>query len=261
MMAHTREALFARLADIATVLSAGQADALALEFETSPSPRTIRSFGGLRAPDILKSLCRTWQSTDVAGQSLADALRCAAQAVKTVGGYERIALLYTGPSTDSIRRHQQALLEVIRGARSRLWLVSYVVSGAVDEVLAALQERADASVEVRVLVDHLVDSGQRAIKRFRRDAPRCEMLLWPKAKRRINPGRTASLHAKCAVADGRQAFVSSANLTGQAMDHNLEVGYLVTGGDTPAALDKYLSGLLQEGTLVLARFGDTGQIV
>ena len=52
-----------------------------------------------------------------------------------------------------------------------------------------------------------------------------------------------------AIDDGRQAFVSSANLTGWAMDLNLEVGYLVAGGETPQLLERHLERLLQERLL------------
>jgi len=74
-------------------------------------------------------------------------------------------------------------------------------------------------------------------------------------ERKLAPGKFASLHAKFAVADGRQAFVSSANLTGYAMDHNLEVGYLVTGGSTPQSLERHMDNLVGSGALVLAEDG------
>ena len=38
------------------------------------------------------------------------------------------------------------------------------------------------------------------------------------------------MHAKAVIADRSVAFVTSANLTGSAMDHNLEVGVLMRGG-------------------------------
>lgn len=248
-MSTARDELLDRLADVACDLSSGQAEALALEFDLARSPRRIRKIGGMSAPSSVASLCESWKRTEVDGQTLADALRCASRAVKTVGSYEKVELLYTGPGADPIRRNQQALLEVIRGARIDLWVVSYAMGSGVDEVLDALEERARAAVEVRILIDHRSRMGAEAISRVITSAPGCTVLTWPDSKREIKPGWFANLHAKCAVADGRQAFVSSANLTGQAMDHNLEVGYLVTGGETPAELEGYLSGLLEDGIL------------
>ena len=73
--------------------------------------------------------------------------------------------------------------------------------------------------------------------------------MWPDDKRQIDGGSVAYLHAKCAVADGHRAFVSSANLAGYAMDHNLEVGYLVTGGATPRSIAEHLDTLVANDEL------------
>ncbi len=39
------------------------------------------------------------------------------------------------------------------------------------------------------------------------------------------------MHAKVLVVDGRTALVGSANVTGSAMERNLECGLLVRGGE------------------------------
>jgi hypothetical protein len=54
----------------------------------------------------------------------------------------------------------------------------------------------------------------------------------------------ASVHAKCAVADGREAFVTSANLTGAAMEKNMEAGVMIGGGPLPAQLENHLLALV-----------------
>ena len=51
-------------------------------------------------------------------------------------------------------------------------------------------------------------------------------------------------HAKVAVADGRMCFVTSANLTGYAMEKNMEAGVLVTGGGIPERLHAHLLSLI-----------------
>jgi len=56
--------------------------------------------------------------------------------------------------------------------------------------------------------------------------------------------KSGSVHAKCAVADGEAAFITSANLTGAAMDRNMELGVLVRGGDLPKKLQLHLEALL-----------------
>ena len=239
-----------RLADLVCTLSSGQAEALALEFENQRTARNVRQIGGLPAPKAVHEICDLWQRVSIDGESLADAVRCAARAVRTTSAYEKVELLYTGPGADTIRRTKQGLLEVIRSARMSLWVVSYVVTRGVDEILAALRERAEAGVAVNILVDHRIDGAEFGLARLARDAAGCQTLIWPDQAREFAPGQFASLHAKCAVADQRQAFVSSANLTGHAMEHNLEVGFLVTGGATPQTLARYLDRLVEDGVLV-----------
>jgi cardiolipin synthase A/B len=248
-----RQQLLDKLAELACALSHGQAEALALELESSGSPRKIRQVGAVVAPKAVGELCDLWQRVPgVTGRSLSDALVAAARAVRTTTAYEKVELLYTGPGSDSIRRTHQALLEVIRGARQELWVVSYVVGVGSDAVLEALQERAVAGVETKLLTDHRVANAAQGMARLAKDVPGCRVFVWPDEKRELPGGYFANLHAKCAVADGRQAFVSSANLTGWAMEHNLEVGYLVTGGSTPRTLDRYLDDLIESSIIIPA---------
>jgi phosphatidylserine/phosphatidylglycerophosphate/cardiolipin synthase-like enzyme len=57
------------------------------------------------------------------------------------------------------------------------------------------------------------------------------------------------MHAKCAVADRRLAFVTSANLTGAAMTDNMELGLVVRGGDVPKRISNHFDALIGTGTL------------
>jgi len=246
-----RRQLTEHLADLVCSLSAGQAEALALELERRPAPKKIRNLGGTRAPKAVGELFDLWHRVPVAGEHLADAVRCAARAVRTTSAVEKVELLYTGPGVDNIRRTEQGLLEVIRSARRSLWVVSYTVASGIEDILAALQERATAGVAVSVLLDHRLDNAHMSFRRLAGDAPGCRVYIWPEEQRKLDSGYHAALHAKCAIADGRKAFVSSANLTGHAMDHNLEVGYLVTGGATPRTLSRYFDRLVEEGVLEL----------
>jgi phosphatidylserine/phosphatidylglycerophosphate/cardiolipin synthase-like enzyme len=54
------------------------------------------------------------------------------------------------------------------------------------------------------------------------------------------------------IADGEVAFVTSANFTGHALDQNLEVGVLVSGGKTPRQLREHFHALIASGTLASA---------
>lgn len=242
--------LVEHVAELVCSLSFAQSETLALELDEHRTPKKIRNLGGSLAPAAVTRLCDLWQRYPVSGAVLADCVRCAARAVRTTSALERVELLYTGPSADTIRRTEQGLLEVIRDARSSLWVVSYALASGVEDILAALRERTEAGVEVRLLLDHRLENSDYSFNRLEKGAPGCELFLWPDEHRVLEGGKHAALHAKCAVADGRRAFVSSANLTGYAMDHNLEVGYLVTGGPTPRTLAGYFDRLVEEGVLL-----------
>jgi cardiolipin synthase A/B len=56
-----------------------------------------------------------------------------------------------------------------------------------------------------------------------------------------------SVHAKCAVADGAVAFITSANLSTAAMERNMELGVLIRGGTIPDNLDRHLDALVTTG--------------
>jgi len=249
-----RDRLLNEAAAVACELSAGQADALAYEISLLDRPTRILQVAGLGAPDSVDRLCELWIETEAMdAPSLAGAIQCAARAVKTTTSYEKVELLWTGPDSGELRRNLHGLLEVIRSARHNLWVVSYLVGVGVDEVLRAMQERAATGVRVRVLLDHRLDRYEQSLSRMAAEAPDCQMMIWPDEHREIRTGSFASLHAKCAIADGRQAFVSSANLTGWAMGKNIEVGYLVTGGATPSNLMDHFDQLASSNELQPAK--------
>jgi phosphatidylserine/phosphatidylglycerophosphate/cardiolipin synthase-like enzyme len=71
---------------------------------------------------------------------------------------------------------------------------------------------------------------------------------WPKEKRgQDDKGKLGILHVKCAVADGRWLFLSSANLTEYAFTINMELGVLVTGGNLPAQVQEHFDRLVCAG--------------
>jgi phosphatidylserine/phosphatidylglycerophosphate/cardiolipin synthase-like enzyme len=80
-------------------------------------------------------------------------------------------------------------------------------------------------------------------------AERVALYTWPLERRPQGDGGRASMHAKTVVADDAAAFVTSANLTGAAMGHNMELGLLVRGGATPRRLARHFHLLVENGTL------------
>jgi phosphatidylserine/phosphatidylglycerophosphate/cardiolipin synthase-like enzyme len=73
--------------------------------------------------------------------------------------------------------------------------------------------------------------------------PSINLYAWSQEKETITGYLPGAVHAKCAVADGEMTFITSANLTNAAMEYNMELGVLVTGGDLPKELHRHLESL------------------
>ncbi|MCP9966609.1 phospholipase D-like domain-containing protein [Actinomadura madurae] len=57
------------------------------------------------------------------------------------------------------------------------------------------------------------------------------------------------MHAKIAVADRRELFVSSANLTQSGVNSNIEAGLLIRGGTAPERAAEHFDALRAAGIL------------
>ncbi len=62
-------------------------------------------------------------------------------------------------------------------------------------------------------------------------------------------GKTGTLHAKVAVADRKVYFISSANLTVNAMTMNMELGVLFYDQDKAEEIVEHFEQLFTEGIL------------
>src|SRR5690606_18710156 len=58
------------------------------------------------------------------------------------------------------------------------------------------------------------------------------------------------LHAKAIVADDEKLFVTSANLTEAAFDHNIEAGLLVRDSVLAVSMVRHFMGLIEDGVLL-----------
>ncbi|WP_049576354.1 DISARM system phospholipase D-like protein DrmC [Nocardiopsis sp. SBT366] len=180
------------------------------------------------------ALARLWrQRPHLSGEALGLALLSAA-AVADRTEQERSTLVASGPvartgsgsgpGRDTPARMTAAVLEeVLRGACERLLVVGYAhhpSSGAVGELSAA--------AERGVVVDVVLEEKTGALGTFQKhfsEQPQVRLWRWPEEHRGAE-GK-ASLHAKLIAADTNKALVGSANLTGHALRHNIEVGVLV----------------------------------
>ncbi len=103
----------------------------------------------------------------------------------------------------------------------------------------------DRGVIVSMLLESSQDHGGSitidVIGRMRTLVPSAKLYAWVNKSEEFSGGR---VHAKIALADGTICFVTSANLTGHAMEKNMEAGVLISGGRIPSILNVHLHALV-----------------
>jgi phosphatidylserine/phosphatidylglycerophosphate/cardiolipin synthase-like enzyme len=164
---------------------------------------------------------------------------------------ERVEPVWSGPHdhTVPVRSTARALVDLVAGARDRLWLMTYSARPhpPVMEALCAARSRGTAvSVVVETLQGAAGALGGTEPGAAFLAVPEVQLWHWPVARR---PDRSARMHAKIAVADRRTLLVSSANLTQSGVDTNIEAGLLVHGGAAPRRAAEHLDALVADGTL------------
>ena len=80
-----------------------------------------------------------------------------------------------------------------------------------------------------------------AIGKMRAALPDARIYFWSDKGESYIGGKVL---AKDAVCDELICFISSANLTGHAMEKNMEVGVLIRGGAVPMKLQNHLEALV-----------------
>jgi phosphatidylserine/phosphatidylglycerophosphate/cardiolipin synthase-like enzyme len=200
-----------------------------------------------------------WQSEAkiVSPEAVAAALLTAAHSEKAHQQHQSVELVWTGPEVDVVplRRTEQALLQVIDSATRRATVVSYAVYH-IPRICEALVRAADRGVSINVIIetpDRL--EGQNTYDTLKALGPsvaaHCGVFLWPLEMRiKDDNGKPGILHVKCAVADGRWLFLSSANLTEYAFTLNMELGLLIAGSSLPVQVEGHFDRLIQTGVLV-----------
>lgn len=167
-----------------------------------------------------------------------------------------IELAWTGPLTSDapLRRTDQALLQLVENARERLLIVSFAVYKA-NAILTALESSIRRGVGVHICLEDAEESQGKVtfsgISAFGKSIfQSANFYYWPLEKRPMTEdGKHGSLHAKLAVADRQSLFISSANLTGYAMELNMEMGVLIKDSDLAGQVDRMIEDLIIQGIL------------
>jgi cardiolipin synthase len=237
-----------RVARVVATWSGGVVrEAVARLREGNPSPPP-----GFPQAQAFRDLVDAWPGSPA---SLAEAIAGAAAMARHLHGEQRVELVWTGPPVPGsrLRRLDQVFLEVLRAAERRVVVVSY--SAYHDARKGSLGVDALRDVIRRGIELHLVleSAGTRVkgnpLDYIPVDVRRAATVWhWPETKRGSHPdGRTGAQHAKFVLADDRDLLVSSANLSPDAMEVNLEVGLRVTGGDVPRTMAAHVDSLWRSG--------------
>ena len=198
------------------------------------------------ASTVVEQLAAAWQNTTVGSDELALMLLAASHVYTKTASEQSTELVWTGPTTPfvSARRTEQALLQVINSAEQSLFITSFVAYD-VPTIVTALNAANDRGVAVSMLLELSQDHGGGitfdAIGKMRTLVPTAKLYVW---RDKADPFSDGRVHAKVAVADGRMCFITSANLTGHAMEKNMEAGVLISGGHIPRLLDDHLRSLV-----------------
>lgn len=171
---------------------------------------------------------------------------------------QHIELLWTGPSPASripARRIDQVLYDLIGSAKREILLVTFAAH-KIPRLTDGLVKALNRGVHVRLILEFEETSeGQLSMDALNAFpeviCQRAKIYYWPLDKRERNAyGKPGKLHAKVAVIDD-QAVLSSANLTDDALNRNLELGTLFSSDEIIQRLREHFDSLCADGTLKL----------
>lgn len=249
--------LLSAIAALVSLVSPEKVQAVAARVRrTDPSKAatTMRGVVGTPAASaVVEQLALTWERTTVNSDELALMLLSASHVYTRAATEQSSELVWTGPTTPfvSARKTEQALIQVINSAERSLLITSFVAYD-ISSVVKALNAANDRGVVISMILELSQDHGGSisfdAIGRMRTLVPCANFYAWHEKQEAFVGGR---VHAKVAVADGRICFITSANLTGHAMEKNMEAGVIIQGGSIPETLEKHLEALFS--TQILRR--------
>lgn len=198
------------------------------------------------ASTMVEQLAAAWQNTEVGSDELASMLLAASHVFTKASSEQSIELVWTGPTTPfvSARRTEQALLQVINSAEHSLFITSFVAYD-VSTIVKALNAATERGVAISMLLELSKGHGGTitfdAIGKMRALVPAAKLYAW---REKFDPFSDGRVHAKIAVADGWMCFITSANLTGHAMEKNMEAGVLISGGRIAKLFSEHLRSLV-----------------
>ncbi len=210
----------------------------------APVPNTLTDTPAARA--AVGRVFAAWGQVQASGDEVAGMLLGASEARLRIERELSVELVWTGPTTRFVptRRTEQVLQDLIASSTTDLFLVSFVAYD-VPSIVNALNGAASRGVRLRILLEASTSHGgtlnydPTATMRSRISS--AELFTW---KEKPEPFIDGKVHAKVVVVDGARAFITSANLTGHALEKNMEAGVLINGGPVPKTLSDHLQALI-----------------
>jgi cardiolipin synthase len=250
------QALLDAIVDLVALVSPSKASAIASALRGLASPGAAPSAHMLADTPAARAavgrVVAEWGQVQASGDEIAGMLLGASEARLRVERELSVELVWTGPTTRFVptRRTEQVLLDLIASAVADLFLVSFVAYD-VPSVVSALNDATGRGVRLRILLEASTSHGGSLsydpAEVIRSRLPLAELFAWKEKAEAFVDGK---VHAKVAVVDGARAFVTSANLTGHALEKNIEAGVLLSGGQVPKMLSDHLQALVDVGILV-----------
>ena len=238
------------VAAVTSLVSPEKVEVISSRIRRTDASKAVAALSGVvgtpAATVVLGRLVSAWQATSISSDELASMLLAASHVFTRATSEQSIELVWTGPTTSfvSARRTEQALLQVINAAQRTMFITSFVAYD-VPSIVKALNEASDRGVIISMLLESSQDHGGSitidAIGKMRTLVPSARLYSW---KEKAEPFLDGRVHAKVAVADAATCFITSANLTGFAMERNMEAGVLIFGGRVPYSLDEHLRSLV-----------------
>lgn len=251
------EKLLDAVAAVVCLVSPEKVQAIASRIRRTDASKAAGALSGVvstsAAAGIVDQLIDAWRETNVSADELASMLLAASHVFTKATNQQSTELVWTGPTTPfvSARRTEQALLQVINAAEQTLFITSFVAYD-VSTIVKALNAANDRGVVISMLLELSKGEGGNvkfdALGKMKTLVPAARLYAWREKDGEFSGG---SVHAKVAVADANICFITSANLTGFAMEKNMEAGVLIKGGPIPRMLAEHLR-LLAETEIISA---------
>ena len=188
----------------------------------------------------------------ITGKDVSIALQAALATRNRLTGQQTVSVVWTGPDTTGIRAEHTSdvILDVIQAAQHELLLVSYATHH-IERIATALIDAAGRGVNISFLTEtkEASEGGYTGPAHPFHDVPATRYMWSTDTRPRVH-NRVAVMHAKIVLADNHIAFITSANLTDWALDHNMEAGTLITGGPIPRTLHNHFRDLAYDGIII-----------